>query len=419
MPDRIPDDLIALIDRFARIGATPGGGVRRLTGSAEDGAARALFADLAQARGARVAVDPVGNMFATFLTAPDATTTVLCGSHLDSQPTGGRFDGALGVLAALDGAAALFAQGIDAEHNLTVVNWTNEEGARFQPSLTGSSVFCGKYSADFALGLTDRAGVTMGDALGQIGWLGTGTPGLTPVHHLELHVEQGSVLEDSGVQIGAVTASWGVRKLTLAFTGAPSHTGPTAMHKRRDALRAAALAITRFHDRMQGETAQLHWSAARIVAEPDSPNVVAARVTVWFEIRNPDQQICTEVGDRFLRAIAADIDALGCGIEVVTDEARPGTALDPAGVRLTLEVCETLGLRATEMRTITGHDALALAAVMPSTLVFVPSVGGLSHCEDELTLPDDLRNGGAVIRETLRRLACPAEDAARARTDSG
>ncbi|MBU2959974.1 M20 family metallo-hydrolase [Citreicella sp. C3M06] len=399
------DDLIALLDRFAAIGATPDKGVCRLTGSPEDGAARQLFAQIAAARGASLSTDAVGNMFATFATAPGAQSTILCGSHLDSQPTGGRFDGSLGVLAALEAASALYAEGGRYAHNLTVVNWTNEEGARFQPSLTGSSVFTGKYTAEFALGLRDRLGVSMGEALAQIGYLGDGALGLTPVHNVELHVEQGGHLDETGVQIGAVTASWGVRKLTLSFVGAPSHTGPTAMAKRRDAMRAAALAITEFHAQMEAEPGQLHWSAAKIVAEPDSPNVVASRVTVYFEIRNPDQRICTEAGDRFMAAITPAIAALGCAIEIATDEARPGTQLSPEGVALTLEVAAELGLSATDMLTITGHDALALAAVMPSTLVFVPSVGGLSHSPQELTLPEDLRNGGAVIREMLRRLA--------------
>lgn len=404
----MPDDLIALLDRFATIGGTPDGGVRRLTGSAEDGAARRLFAQIAEERGARVVTDPVGNMFATFPTAPAAKTTVLCGSHLDSQPTGGRFDGALGVLAALDAASAIHEGGEELAHNITVVNWTNEEGARFQPSLTGSSVFTGKYDAAFALGLRDRLGTSMGEALERIGFLGTGELGLVPVHNLELHVEQGGHLEETGLQVGAVTASWGVRKLTLSFVGAPSHTGPTAMGVRRDAMRAAALAITQFHAQMETEEALLHWSAAKIVAEPDSPNVVASRVTVYFEIRNPEQEVCTEVGDRFMAAVAPGIEALGCGIEIATDEARPGTVLDSDGVALTLEVCEALGLSGTGMMSITGHDALALAAVMPSNLVFIPSVGGLSHSRLELTHPEDLKNGGAVIREMLRRLATRA-----------
>ncbi|MAE89780.1 MAG: Zn-dependent hydrolase [Pelagibaca sp.] len=399
-------DLLSLLDRFAEIGATPGGGVRRLTGSDEDGAARRLFAEIAEARGARLHVDPVGNMFATFPTAPDSDATVLAGSHLDSQPTGGRFDGALGVLSALVAAAEIHAEGGPAAHNLTVVNWTNEEGARFQPSLTGSSVFTGKYDAGFALGLSDRLGTTMGEALARIGYLGEAPFPLRPVRNLELHVEQGGHLEATGVQIGAVTASWGVRKLTLSFVGEPSHTGPTAMHQRRDAMRAAAWAITEFHRLMEAEAqhVELHWSAAKIVAEPDSPNVVASRVTVYFEMRNPAQQICTAVGDRFLAAIRPHVEAMGIGIETFTDEARPGTSLDPVGVAMTLEACAELGVRAVPMMTITGHDALALAAMMPSNLVFVPSVNGLSHNEAELTHPEDLANGCAVVKALLQRM---------------
>lgn len=398
------DDLISLLDRFARIGATPAGGVHRLTGSAEDGEARCLFAGEAAARGATVHVDPVGNMFATFATAPGAGTTVLVGSHLDSQPTGGRFDGALGVLAGLAAATELVREG-GARHNLTVVNWTNEEGARFQPSLTGSAVFAGTCPAAVALALRDRIGRTLGAELTAIGFRGAAEFPLTPVRALELHVEQGAGLEDCGVQIGAVTGSWAARKLTIAFLGEAAHTGPTPMPRRRDALRAAARAITAFHDLLEAaaQGAVLHWSAAKIVAEPDSPNVVAARVTVWFEIRSPDLALAAAVGDHFLAAIAPGLAGAGIGLEIVADEGRAGMALDPAGVAATCAVAAELGLSAMPMQTITGHDALALAARMPSTLVFVPSVGGLSHNEAELTHPADLRNGQAVVTALLRR----------------
>lgn len=405
----MPDALLDMIDRFAGIGGTPGGGVRRLTGSAEDGAARRLFAQEAEQRGAVVHVDPVGNMFATFATAPAADTTVLVGSHLDSQPTGGRFDGAYGVLAGLDAAAALAAEG-GLQHNLTVVNWTNEEGACFQPSLTGSSVYTGKYTPDFALGLADRMGRSLGACLEDIGFRGAEPFPLRPLRYLELHVEQGAELEGKGLRIGAVTTSWAARKITLCFTGVPAHTGPTPMGRRRDALRAAAWAITEFHRLLEAEAAEvlLHWSAAKIVAEPDSPNVVASRVTVWFEIRNPDLAVADAVGARFLAAIGPGVAAMGIGQEVLGDEARAGTALDPDGVAVTLEVAQGLGLPATAMRTITGHDALALQALVPSTLIFVPSVDGLSHNEAELTLPEDLLNGAAVLRGVLRRFAMEA-----------
>ena len=403
----MPDDLLNLLNRFARFGATPRGGVRRLAASAEDGAARRAFAEEAERRGARLHADPVGNMFATFFTAPEAETTVLVGSHLDSQPTGGRFDGTLGVLAGLAAASAIHARGVRTRHNITVANWTNEEGARFQPSLTGSSVFTGKMKLAEALALEDRNGRTLGAELEAIGCKGTAPLPLRPVRNLELHVEQGDHLETAGLQIGAVTSSWAARKITIAFIGEPSHTGPTPMHRRRDALRAAAAAITHFHGVMEAAARAhlLHWSAARIVAEPDSPNVVASRVTVWFEIRNPEHAITVQAGDGFMSSLKPEMERQGITVEIVRDEHRPGTMLDPGGVEQVIGVARDLGLSATRMMTITGHDALMLQAIMPSTLIFIPSVGGLSHNEAELTHDDDIRKGCAVLEAALLRFA--------------
>lgn len=401
------DDLLDLLNRFSAFGATPRGGVRRLAASAEDLLARAAFAQEAEKRGARMHTDPVGNMFATFAMAPDAESTVLVGSHLDSQPTGGRFDGTLGVLAGLAAASSIMRKGVRARHNITVANWTNEEGARFQPSLTGSSVFAGKMALNAALALEDRDGRSLGSALGAIGQRGCTPFPLRPVRNVELHVEQGDHLETGGLHIGAVTSSWAARKISVAFLGEPSHTGPTPMHRRRDALRAAAAAITHFHAAMEKEAEEhkLHWSAAKIVAEPDSPNVVASRVTVWFEIRNPAHAVTVGVGDRFISSMRSLIDAQGLAFEIVRDEHRPGAMLDPVGVERVMQAALSLGFSATCMMTITGHDALTLQAIMPSTLIFIPSVGGLSHNEAELTQEDDIRNGCAVLEATLLHFA--------------
>ena len=403
----MPDDLLELLNRFSKFGATPRGGVRRLAASVEDGLARDAFAAEAEKLGARMHTDPIGNMFATFFTAPEAETTVLVGSHLDSQPTGGRFDGTLGVLAGLVAASSIHQKGVRTRHNITVANWTNEEGARFQPSLTGSSVFTGKMKLAEALALEDRNGRTLGSELEAIGYRGAKPFPLRPVRNVELHVEQGDHLETERLQIGAVTSSWATRKITIAFLGEPSHTGSTPMLRRRDALRGAAAAITHFHEAMETEEKvyQLRWAAARIVAEPDSPNVVASRVTVWFEIRNPEHAVTLEIGDRFVSSLKGAIDPLGISFDIVRDEHRPGTMLDAEGVEQVIGVTQELGLSSTRMKTIIGHDSLTLQAVIPSTLIFIPSVGGLSHNEAELTHDDDIRNGLAVLEETLLRFA--------------
>jgi N-carbamoyl-L-amino-acid hydrolase len=397
-----------LFAAFAAIGATSLGGVRRLTGTPEDGAARDLLAATLTAAGAEALADAVGNQFGLFRLPGAGETAVLSGSHLDSQPTGGRFDGAYGVIAAVVAAQAvrarLAAEGRTARHHLAVVNWMNEEGARFQPSLTGSSVFTGALAADAALGLVDGDGVKLGDALAAIGWLGTDTLPVRPVRAVELHVEQGAVLESAGVPVGLVTGAWATRKLCLAFVGEPSHTGPTPMARRRDGLRAAARAIEALYGLVESAGRGAHASAARLTIAPNSPNVVASEVRVWFEIRHPQQAEVDDLAERFLTLAAAGAAPLGVVVETAIDERRPALPFDPAGVETVRAAAAALGLAAMETMTVAGHDVLALQRKIPGTLIFVPSVGGLSHNEREFTAAADLERGLDVLAETLWRM---------------
>lgn len=415
MATMIGDDLRAEFHRLfaamAKIGATPAGGVRRLTGTAEDGVARDLLAETFTAAGAEAIADAVGNQFGLFRLPGAGDTAVLCGSHLDSQPTGGKFDGTYGVLAGVVAVQAvrarLAAEGRTASHNLAVVNWTNEEGARFQPSLTGSSVFIGSLTADAALALADGDGVTLGAALDAIGWRRDGALPVRPVRAVELHVEQGAVLETAGVPIGLVTGAWATRKLCLAFIGEPSHTGPTPMARRQDALRGAARAIEALYGIVEADGKGAHASAARLTISPNSPNVVASEVRVWFELRHPDQPIVDDMAERFLAAATAAVAPLGVAVETVIDERRPALPFDAAGVETVRAAAASLGLAATEMMTVAGHDVLALQRKMPGTLIFVPSEG-LSHNEREFTKADDLDRGLDVLAETLWRMVTTA-----------
>ncbi len=397
---------------FAAIGATPAGGVRRLTGTPEDGAARDLLAATLKAAGGEALADPVGNQFGLFRLPGAGGTAVLSGSHLDSQPTGGRFDGAYGVVAAVVAAQAvrarLAAEGRSARHNVAVVNWMNEEGARFQPSLTGSSVFTGALTAEAALALVDGEGVTLGDALAAIGWRGTDTLPVRPVRAVELHVEQGAVLESAGVPIGLVTGAWATRKLCLAFVGEPSHTGPTPMARRRDGLRAAARAIEALYGLVESAGHGAHASAARLTIAPNSPNVVASEVRVWFEIRHPEQAVVDELAERFLTRAASGAAPLGVVVETAIDERRPALPFDAAGVETVRAAAAALGLASMETMTVAGHDVLALQRKIPGTLIFVPSVGGLSHNEREFTEAADLERGLDVLAETLWRMVTEA-----------
>lgn len=397
-----------LIARFAAIGATEHGGVCRLAATSTDKAARDLFLQEIHTRGLHARVDSVGNMFGVANVAPATDDIVIAGSHLDSQPTGGRYDGAYGVLAGLLAVEAVrqrcLANPSAARRNLAVANWTNEEGARFQPSLTGSSVFAGALSLDDALACRDGDGITLGDALAGIGYRGTTPLEHRPVRYVELHVEQGDRLERAATDIAAVAGAWMTRKLSVVFEGDYSHTGPMPMALRRDALRAAARAIEALYEEVAREGAGAHASAARISVYPNSPNVVAGRAQVWFEIRHEAGAVVLAISDRFLARIARDAREIGVDVTIAADEKRAGTSLDPAGVELVLAVAGDLGFKAMTLKTITGHDALAIQKRIPASLIFVPSQGGLSHNPREFTTPGDLENGYAVLTEVLWRM---------------
>lgn len=397
-----------LLGAFAAYGDSGDGGVRRLTGTAEDKAARDRLAREFTDRRLVPTVDRIGNQFGIAHLVSGTDDAVIVGSHLDSQPTGGRFDGVYGVLAGLLATEAVMARAAAApgraRRNLVVANWTNEEGARFQPSLTGSSVFTGALALEQALSLTDGDGHTLGTALSAIGYAGSDDPAFSASRYVEIHVEQGDRLEAAGVAIGVVEGAFAARKLSIVFVGAPSHTGPTAMSRRRDALRAAARAIDVLHDLLERDAPDALGSAARITVFPNSPNVVPCRVQVWFEIRHAEQSRVLALGDLLLRRVGDAAEALGVAVDVAVDERRAPIRLDAAGAALATAVARDLGHSVMTVLTVAGHDAVALARRMPSTLVFVPSVGGLSHSPLEFTEPAALDAGLAVLTEILWRM---------------
>lgn len=401
-------ELHNLLATFAEIGATEDGGVCRLTATLADKQVRDLLLREIVHRGLLPRVDSIGNMFGVAMIEPASEEVVIVGSHLDSQPTGGRFDGVYGVLAGLLAVEAVRDRAIvnpgSARRNLAVANWTNEEGARFQPSLTGSSVFGGALAPDEAFACKDGDGISLGEALSAIGYRGSSPLEFRPVRYVELHIEQGDRLERAAADIAAVSGAWMTRKISVVFEGEASHTGPTPMASRRDAMRAAARAIEALYDEVERKNAGAHASAARITVFPNSPNVVAARVRVWFEVRHENEAIVLTISNRFLERITSEAGALGVGISMAADEHRATTLLDPVGVDLVRRVADDLGMKALTLQTITGHDALAIQKRMPSSLIFVPSKGGLSHNPREFTTPAALDKGYAVLAETLWRM---------------
>jgi beta-ureidopropionase / N-carbamoyl-L-amino-acid hydrolase len=403
-------DLMAIFERISLIGARHGEGVTRLAASAEDGAARAVLATWMVQGGARMAQDAVGNQFACFDWAGEGSPWIFAGSHLDTQPRGGRFDGALGVLAA--GCAAL---DLDAEmragrarptRNLAVVNWTNEEGARYQPSLTGSSVFSGGLPLGDALALTDGAGISLRDALAAIGvYGGTGSIPPRPEAYVELHVEQGRTLAEAGRRIGVIEGTWAARKMTVTWIGRAAHTGPTPMADRRDALLAAAQGIAAFEAVVAASHPHLHRSAARLIVEPNSPNVVVERATVWFELRGLDVAELDKAGESVLAAFKTAAASTGTKLEIAADTLRPPADMDNQLMAIVDETARSCGFEPLAMRSVAGHDAVALQnSGIPSALIFIPSIDGIAHHPDEFTHPEDVQAGHTVLTAVLRRL---------------
>lgn len=404
-------DLTAIFDRISAVGAQGGEGVTRLAASAEDGVARAIFADWMTHGGARMAHDAIGNQFACFDWAGDEAPWIFAGSHLDTQPRGGRFDGTLGVLAAGCAALGLHAEvqvgGLRPSRNLAVVNWTNEEGARYQPSLTGSGVFSETLPLDDALALRDGAGITLGEALVAIGVDGeTGAVPPRPEGYVELHVEQGRILTEAGRRIGIVEGTWAARKMTIRWIGRAAHTGPTPMADRRDALLAAAQGIAAFEVLIAAHYPHLHRSAARLVIEPNSPNVVVERATVWFELRGLATAELDRAGQAVLAVFEKAAADTGTRLEIIADTLREPAGMDGRLMAMTDNAARACGFEPLTMRSVAGHDAVALQnSGIPSTLIFIPSVDGIAHHPDELTHPDDVAAGIAMLTTLLRRLA--------------
>lgn len=400
--------LHALFERFSACGATANGGVHRLCGTEADGQARDVFAGAVRDLGGRLRTDAVGNQFGLLsLAGRSGAPLVMLGSHLDSQPRAGRFDGTLGVAAALRVGAALLrakAGGAVYDTDLCVVNWTDEEGARFRPSLLGSGTYAGDRHADEALAIADDDGVTLGEALDTIGHRGSDPAPPLPACYLELHVEQGTVLTAAGATIGIVVRNWGATKIDAAFTGEQAHTGPCPMPLRRDALLAAAYAIADVRAIADRWPERVHTSVGRIRVDPNSANVVPARVELSLEIRAADDAILAEAGALADAALHSAAERARTDLTILARVERPIRSLPECVCDLVALAAEEAGHRAIRMDTVAGHDALSLLGACPVGLVFVPSVDGIAHNEAEMTSDADMQAGLAVMLRAADRL---------------
>ena len=400
--DRLWDSLMQL----ATIGATDKGGVCRLALTELDRQARQQFIDWTVAAGCTVRIDAVGNLFARREGTDPSRPAVATGSHIDTQPTGGKFDGNYGVLAGLEVLRTLNDHGIRTLAPIEVCVWTNEEGSRFVPVMMGSGVYAGAFSLDLALAASDREGVSVADALTEIGFAGPAPAavddGAPPFGaYFEAHIEQGPVLEDADIPLGVVTGALGQRWYDVIVTGQEAHAGPTPMRLRRDALQAATTLMQQVVAIAMDEQPDGRGTVGYVNVHPNSRNVIPGRVTFTVDFRHADDAGLDRMDARFREACAALKPQRGLSVSVEQTVYFPPVKFAPALIGAVRQGAERAGLPHQDIVSGAGHDAVYVARVAPTAMIFVPCKDGISHNEIEDARPDHLAAGCEVLLHAM------------------
>jgi len=387
---------------MAKIGATEKGGNCRLALTDLDREGRDLFVDWCKEAGCSIKVDKMGNIFARRPGRDDSLPPVMTGSHLDTQPTGGRFDGVYGVLAGLEVVRSLNDMNVVTEHPVEVAVWTNEEGSRFAPSMIASGVFAGAFDLEFGLGCTDQDGKTIGEELARIGYAGTEEVGGRDIHaFFETHIEQGPILEDEDITIGVVTDAQGQRWYELNITGQESHAGPTPMPIRKDALLGASRIVDLVNRVGLDHAPTACATVGMLNVHPNSRNVIPGHVFMTVDFRHPSDAVLIEM-DRELRAGIAEIcDGIGLAAEVNQIWHSPPVPFDRDCVQSVQKATDNLGFSSRPMVSGAGHDACYIARVAPTSMIFVPCIDGISHNEVEDAKPEWIHAGGNVLLQAM------------------
>jgi N-carbamoyl-L-amino-acid hydrolase len=394
------------LEEMALIGPGVAGGCNRQTLTDADGEGRHLFQRWCEAAGMTMGVDTMGNMFATRPGTDPKALPVYMGSHLDTQPTGGKYDGVLGVLGALEVVRSMNDLGIKTKHPVVVTNWTNEEGARFAPAMLASGVFAGIHTEDYAKGRRGMDGKVFGEELKRIGWEGTEKVGARKMHAmLELHIEQGPILEVEGKDIGVVTHGQGLWWLEITLTGKDAHTGSTPMRMRVNAGLGMARITERVHQIAMSHQPNAVGAVGQVKVFPNSRNVIPGKVVFTVDIRSPEQaKLDTMKGEvmRAAHAVAAEL-GLGCAIEEV-GHFDPVT-FDAGLVKIVRQSAENLGLSHMDIVSGAGHDACWVNRVAPTVMIMCPCVDGLSHNEAETISPEWAAAGTDVLLHAVLDVA--------------
>lgn len=399
---RLWDALMAL----ARIGATPKGGNCRLALTDEDRQGRDLVSGWLRDAGLEIRVDQIGNIFARRPGRNNALPPVVTGSHIDTQPTGGRFDGNYGVLAGLEVMRVLAEHQIVTEAPLEVVIWTNEEGSRFVPVMMGSGAFAGMFSTESALAARDHSGDSVADSLLRIGYAGDMPVGERQLGaYFEAHIEQGPVLEQEGLPIGVVTGSLGLSWFDVVVTGQEAHAGPTPMEYRRDALQTACALVSDILTLAQPHAPHGRVTCGEFRVFPNSRNVIPGRVNFSVDLRHLEPAVLTLM-EQHLRELCAKHGArTGIEVQLIDVQRIPPTPFAQELVNRVRACTQALAIPYRDMVTGAGHDAVYISRVAPTAMIFVPCVDGISHNECEDAKPEDLEAGANVLLHAMLHTA--------------
>ncbi len=387
---------------MARIGATDKGGVRRLALTDLDREGRDLFVRWCEEAGCAVSVDRMGNVFARRPGRDPDAPPAMTGSHLDSQPTGGKFDGAYGVLAGLEVVRTLNDLGVETEAPVEIAVWTNEEGSRFAPPMIASGVFAGVFDIEYGLSRQDPEGRTLGEELVRIGYAGDRECGDRKLAaYFEAHIEQGPILEDEGKTIGVVSGGQAQCWYEIVMTGQEAHAGPTPMPVRRDALLGAARAVEAVNRIGLSHRPGGRATVGMLDAKPNSRNVIPGSVFFTVDLRHPDDSVLSAMDEELQAACETTADDIGLELEFERIWRSPAVVFDAACLDAVRSGADACGYTSMDIVSGAGHDACHVARVAPTGMIFVPCEGGISHNEMESATPEDLEAGCNVLLHAM------------------
>ncbi|MDP6395765.1 MAG: Zn-dependent hydrolase [Desulfobacterales bacterium] len=403
------DRLRNKLEKMAKIGATSAGGVERLTLTDTDKQARDLFVKWLERLDLEVRIDEMGNIFGKRVGKNDALAPVMSGSHIDSQPKGGRFDGILGVMGSLEVLQTIDENNIKTMRPLVIVNWTNEEGSRFAPAMVGSGVWASALERDWVYSRIDRNGYLFVDELERIGYRGSVPARKWPVHaYYEYHIEQGPVLEREGMVVGAPKGIVCLHWYDIYLRGEANQVGPTPMAGRHDALCAAAEMILKVNILPEKTGGDLVATVGEIQNYPNSRNIIPDKIHFTVDIRSWDDRLAQQAWNSLRNSFEEIADRRGCPIRIEETWRVAHSRFDAQLVQRVLDAAQDLGYPALRMVSGAGHDASYMNQVAPTAMIFVPSIGGRSHVEVENTLWTDCEAGANVLLRSILKSAAEA-----------